>query len=80
MYTGRELKIFKLASTKFSLRYQLQLLHNVFPSFSAGGIPVYVYKPLSMPKDPAIYVYFHGGGNVVGTRDNVDSMCKIIAR
>ena len=50
---------------------------------SAGvkeGIPIYVYVPSNVTKDPAIFVYCHGGGNVVGCRENVDTVCKIIAK
>ena len=43
------------------------------------GIPVYVYKPDDMGPDPAIFVYYHGGGMVIGSRDGVDTTCKTIS-
>jgi len=48
-----------------------------------GGIPVYVYKP--KPVDPESYgvpivVYFHGGGGIMGSRNRVDSACKILSK
>lgn len=45
----------------------------------SDGIPVYVYEPRSKPPDATIMVYFHGGGNVVGSRDQVDYTCKMLS-
>ncbi|XP_063426175.1 ethyl acetate hydrolase-like [Mytilus trossulus] len=44
------------------------------------GIPVTVYKPATCRNDPSIFVYFHGGGNCVGSRAGVDTVCKILSR
>jgi len=47
-----------------------------------GGIPVYVYKPKSLDHESdgvPILVYFHGGGNVMGSRGLVDDTCKMLS-
>ena len=48
----------------------------------AAGIPVSVYKPseCTHQKSPVILVYFHGGGNTIGTRQTHESICKLISR
>ena len=43
------------------------------------GIPVYIYKPEGMGPDPAILVYYHGGGMCLGSRDGVDVLCKTLS-
>lgn len=45
----------------------------------AGTIPVYVYTPNNLVKDAPIFIYFHGGGMVVGCRENVETTCQIIS-
>lgn len=45
----------------------------------AEGIPVSVYRPSNVVAHPPIVVYFHGGGNVVGSRKTVDCLCKILS-
>lgn len=46
-----------------------------------GVLPCYVYHPDKLTSDnPPILVYFHGGGFTVGTRDNVDTLCKTFSR
>lgn len=46
------------------------------------GVPITVYrsKNCSMVVAPSVFVYFHGGGNVVGSRKTVDAVCKIFSR
>jgi len=47
-----------------------------------GGIPVYVYKPKLVAHESdsvPILVYFHGGGNIMGSRDLVDDTCKMLS-
>ncbi|KAK3092702.1 hypothetical protein FSP39_006173 [Pinctada imbricata] len=46
------------------------------------SIPVTVYrsKACDMVVAPSVFVYFHGGGNCVGSRQSVDSICKIFSR
>ena len=46
----------------------------------SGGIPVFIYKPNKMKENTSIFVYFHGGGMVLGRRENYDSACNIIAQ
>ena len=48
----------------------------------SDGIPVTVYKPskCNSTEAPAILVYIHGGGNVVGCRKTHETVCKILAR
>ncbi|KAJ8308432.1 hypothetical protein KUTeg_013306, partial [Tegillarca granosa] len=45
-------------------------------------IPVTVYRSrkCSSVVNPSVFIYFHGGGNVVGTRQTVDTICKIFSR
>ena len=50
-------------------------IHFVF----VGGIPIRVYKPRSSRPDPAILVYFHGGGQVLGNVPMYDTCCKMLA-
>ncbi|CAG5114654.1 unnamed protein product [Candidula unifasciata] len=53
----------------------------IIPSpYTLEGIPVSVYKPTSAPEVPAIMVYFHGGGWVLGSRKTHEVTLKIIAR
>ncbi|XP_077988207.1 ethyl acetate hydrolase-like [Glandiceps talaboti] len=47
---------------------------------STDGIPVTVYRPSSCSDNPAILIYFHGGGFMIGSRQSVDSTCRIIAK
>lgn len=46
------------------------------------GLPITVYKPKTCDslQAPAILVYFHGGGHVVGSRKTHETVCKILAR
>ncbi|CAL1542775.1 unnamed protein product [Lymnaea stagnalis] len=53
----------------------------IVPSpYSKDGIPVTVYKPSSAPEVPAIFMYFHGGGLLLGNRKMSEGALKIIAR
>jgi len=40
---------------------------------------VYVYTPNSLVDGAPIFVYFHGGGMVIGCRENVETTCQIIS-
>ena len=44
-----------------------------------GSIPIYVYTPNNLVKDSPIFIYYHGGGMVVGSRENVETTCQIIS-
>ena len=47
---------------------------------SADGVPVTVYRPASRkPENPAILVYFHGGGLIRGSRVTYDRTVKAMA-
>ncbi|XP_070538681.1 ethyl acetate hydrolase-like [Ptychodera flava] len=48
-------------------------------SYNSEGVPITVYRPFSCPTNPAIWIYFHGGGFVIGDRAGSDATCKIIA-
>ncbi|KAL3874427.1 hypothetical protein ACJMK2_037439 [Sinanodonta woodiana] len=55
----------------------------VIPSpYDMNGIPITAYQPKSvgLSSDPSLLVYFHGGGNVVGSRKTHDIVCKIISK
>ncbi|KAK3781071.1 hypothetical protein RRG08_010082 [Elysia crispata] len=43
------------------------------------GIAVTVYKPETCVKNPAILVYFHGGGLIWGSRQSLEATVKVIA-
>jgi len=45
----------------------------------SGMIPVWVYTPSNLVKDAPIFVYYHGGGMVVGCREEVETTCQIIS-
>lgn len=46
----------------------------------AGSIPVRFYRPeIIGTARPALLVYFHGGGWVVGSLDSSDSICRFLA-
>ena len=53
-------------------------VHSIHSAF-VGGIPIRVYKPRSSRSDPAILVYFHGGGQVLGNVPMYDTCCKMLA-
>lgn len=44
-----------------------------------GEIPVTVYIPSNASDDPTIWVYFHGGGMVLGSRKTCETACQIVA-
>ncbi|XP_077991632.1 ethyl acetate hydrolase-like [Glandiceps talaboti] len=44
-----------------------------------GGIMITIYRLHSCHSNPALWVYFHGGGYVLGGRHSVDAMCRMIA-
>ncbi|XP_022333295.1 ethyl acetate hydrolase-like isoform X4 [Crassostrea virginica] len=48
----------------------------------SDGIPITVYrsKHCDLCVAPSVFVYFHGGGNVVGSRQTVDTICRIFSR
>ncbi|KAL4217790.1 hypothetical protein ACF0H5_022528 [Mactra antiquata] len=55
----------------------------VVPSpYDKDGIPVTLYCPAACDNLPAptILVYFHGGGNTIGSRKTHVTVCKILAR
>ena len=47
--------------------------------YDPEGISVTVYKPEPCVDNPAIFIFFHGGGLVVGHRKNIANTMKIIA-
>lgn len=44
-----------------------------------GGVPVRVYYPTSPVENSPAFVFFHGGGWVIGDVDTHDNMCRDIA-
>jgi acetyl esterase len=45
-----------------------------------GPIPVRVYTPEGARETPPLFVYYHGGGYVCGSRDSYDAVCRLLAR
>ena len=43
----------------------------------AGSIPIRVYRPRAAA--PALIMYLHGGGGVIGSLHGYDTMCRLIA-
>jgi len=61
--------------------YDGKRVEYFFPSPEVpDGIPVYVYVPTKLGANPPILLYYHGGGNVIGTRATVEVTCKILSR
>jgi acetyl esterase len=45
----------------------------------AGQIPARVYSPVPPAESPAVIVYYHGGGWVIGSVDDWDAVCRALA-
>lgn len=43
------------------------------------GIPVDVFKPTNLGKNPPVLIVYHGGGLVIGDRSFTDLQCRILA-
>ncbi|XP_002738133.1 ethyl acetate hydrolase-like [Saccoglossus kowalevskii] len=43
------------------------------------GIEVRIYQPHGCQDNPPVWIYFHGGGGCVGSRDTVDTVCRSIS-
>uniref|UniRef100_A0A0B7BIK5 Alpha/beta hydrolase fold-3 domain-containing protein n=1 Tax=Arion vulgaris TaxID=1028688 RepID=A0A0B7BIK5_9EUPU len=71
--------IFKAAAGEIEFDGQVEEL--VIPSpYVTSGIPSSVYKPRNRAANPAILVYFHGGGLIILDRKSYETALKIIAR
>ena len=44
------------------------------------SIPVRMYTPDDAVGRPPLFVYFHGGGNVCGSIDSYDAVCRLLTR
>ncbi|VDI48447.1 Hypothetical predicted protein [Mytilus galloprovincialis] len=55
---------------------------TVHTPYVKDGVRITVYrsKNCALVVAPSVFVYFHGGGNVVGSRKTVDTVCKIFSR
>jgi acetyl esterase len=45
----------------------------------AGEIPARLYSPVPASDSPAVIVYYHGGGWVIGSVDDWDAVCRALA-
>jgi acetyl esterase len=45
-----------------------------------GPIPARLYRPTTPDPDPALLVFYHGGGFVIGDLDTHDELCRLICR
>jgi acetyl esterase len=45
-----------------------------------GPIPIRVYTPQGEQMTRPLFVFFHGGGWVCGSRDSYDSVCRLLTR
>jgi acetyl esterase len=46
---------------------------------ATGPLPARLYVPPSEPECPALLVYFHGGGFVLGSLNSTDPLCRLLA-
>jgi acetyl esterase len=46
---------------------------------AVGPLPARLYVPPSVPEPPAMVVYFHGGGFVLGSLASTDPLCRLLA-
>src|SRR4029450_8879100 len=53
-------------------------VHDVVPAAPRGPIPLRVYRPAGSPASTPLpaYVYFHGGGWVIGDLETHDVLCR----
>src|SRR5258707_7353783 len=53
---------------------------NITVPTPSGGVPIRVYTPVAAGSDamPAL-IFFHGGGWVIGSVEDVDGLCRILA-
>ncbi|KAH9502900.1 hypothetical protein Btru_074749 [Bulinus truncatus] len=52
----------------------------IIPSpYTSEGIPVSIYRPNSIPEVPVIWIYYHGGGLVLCSRETHEEALKVIA-
>ncbi|MGE2712552.1 alpha/beta hydrolase [Mycolicibacterium litorale] len=73
-------------------RRQLRITSAMFPSSivvdvselslpgPAGAIRARLYRPPTPHPDPALLVFYHGGGFVIGDLDSHDELCRLICR
>ena len=52
------------------------VLQRAIPG-AGGPMPVRIYRPRT--PSPAVLVYFHGGGWVIGSLDGADETCRVLA-
>jgi len=45
-----------------------------------GPIPIRVYTPKGAARTRPLFVYYHGGGYVCGSRDSYDAVCRLLTR
>jgi acetyl esterase len=55
----------------------VESVRDILVPGQAGGIPARVYSPA--PGAPAVVVYYHGGGWVVGSVEGWDASCRALA-
>ena len=48
-------------------------------TFITDGLLIRVYKPADLRNEPAIMMYFHGGGHVLSNIESLDTCCRILA-
>ncbi|XP_077991480.1 ethyl acetate hydrolase-like [Glandiceps talaboti] len=68
----------ELDGTQVSFDGTIRELNIPVPHYE-DGVMVTIYQPTGYHSNPAIWVYFHGGGYVFGSRHTVDAPCKIIS-
>jgi len=67
----------KLAMSRRGPGFTPEPVALVTDGHSPGGVPVRIFEPLE--RRPAIVVYLHGGGWVVGTVETHDPVCRRVA-
>ncbi|KAK3596046.1 hypothetical protein CHS0354_032572 [Potamilus streckersoni] len=80
---ARERRLFLAIKYGGDVEFEGTIKDLMIPSpYDLNGIPVTTYQPksLGISSAPTLLVYFHGGGNVVGSRRTHDIVCKIISK
>lgn len=63
-----------------SAGYKVENIINFSIPFNNREIPVRHYIPYKENQIPALIVYFHGGGYVIGDMDTHDDICRLICK
>jgi acetyl esterase len=69
----------RIMAAMFSLRINADVRELTIPG-PAGAIRARHYQPAATNTEPALLVFYHGGGFVIGDLDTHDDLCRLICR